>query len=309
MQVQVQNIHSKDKFLSNNIYDIIIENKNNNNDGNNNDDNNNDGNDDIHNNINSTINESNSFKNIFITNKNKFINMAKFLSNDTTCNMMFFSKTQMCKNNICVFGDKCKFAHSYNELVCQTTLPCLYGPYCIIDSCQRKHFSFNDTKLLHENIYNKISKVKLNLKNDLKKQNLFNNNLYLKDFNLEGIKSYDLKNKDIKVPKLNLNEERVLDEMESIHTINRERKRFINSNFIKGEKNNQIRKDSLFKDKSPLNTTSTTPTNISPRERDEKKYILLKEFLKKNSTYKSNHSNKDDIYNDTIIYKTDYDYP
>ena len=256
--MQVQNNHSKDKFVSNNIYDIIIEN----NDINNND-----------NNINSTsneslINESNSFKNIFITNKNKFINMAKFLSNDTTCNMMFFSKTQMCKNNNnCPFGDRCKFAHSYNELVCQTTLPCLYGPYCIIDSCQRKHFSFNDTKLLHENIYNKISKVKLNLKNDLKKQNLFNNHHYLKDLELEGMKSYDSKNKDVKVPKLNL------DVMESTHTINRERKRFINSNNIKD-----------IKDKSPLNTTSTTPTNISPRERDEKKYILLKEFLKKNST-------------------------
>jgi hypothetical protein len=283
--MQVQNIHSKDKFLSNNIYDTIIEN--------------NDIDDDIHNNINSTsneslINESNSFKNIFITNKNKFINMAKFLSNDTTCNMMFFSKTQMCKNNNCPFGERCKFAHSYNELVCQTTLPCLYGPYCIIDSCQRKHFSFNDTKLLHENIYNKISKVKLNLKNDLKKQNLFNNHHYLKDFNLEGMKSYDSKNNQSidKVPDLNLNQ------MNS--TINRERKRFINSNNIKD-----------IKDKSPLNTTSTTPTNISPRERDErdeKKYILLKEFLKKNSTYKSNHSNKDDIYNDTIS-KIDYDYP
>ena len=287
--MQVQNNHSKDKFVSNNIYDIIIEN----NDINNNDNDNN---------INSTsneslINESNSFKNIFITNKNKFINMAKFLSNDTTCNMMFFSKTQMCKNNNnCPFGDRCKFAHSYNELVCQTTLPCLYGPYCIIDSCQRKHFSFNDTKLLHENIYNKISKVKLNLKNDLKKQNLFSNNHYLKrfsSFNLEAESNKEdlSSNNQSKVPKLDLNQ------MESTNRINRERKRFINSNLIKD-----------IKDKSPLNTTSTTPTNISPRERDEKKYILLKEFLKKNSTYKSNHSNKDDIYNDTIS-KIDYDYP
>ena len=203
----------------------------------------------------------------------------------------------MCKNNNnCPFGDRCKFAHSYNELVCQTTLPCLYGPYCIIDSCQRKHFSFNDTKLLHENIYNKISKVKLNLKNDLKKQNLFSNNHYLKrfsSFNLEAESNKEdlSSNNQSKVPKLDLNQ------MESTNRINRERKRFINSNLIKD-----------IKDKSPLNTTSTTPTNISPRERDEKKYILLKEFLKKNSTYKSNHSNKDDIYNDTIS-KIDYDYP
>lgn len=270
--MQVQNNYSKDKFVSNNIYDIIIENN------------------DIHNkedlssNINSTsneplINDSNSFKNIFITNKNKFINMAKFLSNDTTCNMMFFSKTQMCKNtNNCHFGDRCKFAHSYDELVCQTTLPCLYGPYCIIDSCQRKHFSFNDTKLLHENIYNKISKVKLNLKNDLKKQNLFSNNHYLKrfsSFNLEAESNKEdlSSNNQSKVPKLDLNQ------MESTNRINRERKRFINSNLIKD-----------IKDKSPLNTTSTTPTNISPRERDEKKYILLKEFLKKNST---NHKHDD----------------
>ena len=107
--MQVQNNHSKDKFVSNNIYDIIIEN----NDINNNDNDNN---------INSTsneslINESNSFKNIFITNKNKFINMAKFLSNDTTCNMMFFSKTQMCKNtNNCHFGDRCKFLHLISHL-------------------------------------------------------------------------------------------------------------------------------------------------------------------------------------------------
>lgn len=253
--MQVQNNYSKDKFVSNNIYDIIIENN------------------DIHNkedlssNINSTsneplINDSNSFKNIFISNKNKFINMAKFLSNDTTCNMMFFSKTQMCKNtNNCHFGDRCKFAHSYDELVCQTTLPCLYGPYCIIDSCQRKHFSFNDTKLLHENIYNKISKVKLNLKNDLKKQNLFSNNHYLKrfsSFNLEAESNKEdlSSNNQSKVPKLDLNQ------MESTNRINRERKRFINSNLIKD-----------IKDKSPLNTTSTTPTNISPRERDEKKYI------------------------------------
>ena len=216
----------------------------------------------------SLINDSNYFKNIFITNKNKFINMAKFLSNDTTCNMMFFSKTQMCKNNNnCPFGDRCKFAHSYNELVCQTTLPCLYGPYCIIDSCQRKHFSFNDTKLLHENIYNKISKVKLNLKNDLKKQNLFNNNHHLES-----------------IPKLNIND---IDSTTNTNTINRERKRFINSNHIKDTKDT--------KDNSPLNTTSTTPTNISPRERDEKKYILLKQFLKKNSI------NKDDA----IISKND----
>jgi hypothetical protein len=237
---------SKDKIISNNIYNFIIENNTDNTDNNNNE---------------TLIDES--FKNIFITNKNKFINMAKFLSNDTTCNMMFFSKTQMCKNtNNCKFGDRCKFAHSYNELVCQTTLPCLYGNYCMIDSCQRKHFSLNDTKLLHENIYNKISKVKLNLKNDLKKQNLFNNNHYL---NLEGIKSYESNiNNDItEVPNLN--------SIEFKDTINRQRKRFINSNHTK--------------DKSPLNTntTSTIPANISPHEHEsnEKKYLLLKDFLYK----------------------------
>jgi hypothetical protein len=187
----------------------------------------------------------------FLKNKNK-----KF--NELEKDDVSFILNEMCKNNNnCPFGDRCKFAHSYNELVCQTTLPCLYGPYCIIDSCQRKHFSFNDTKLLHENIYNKISKVKLNLKNDLKKQNLFNNNHHLES-----------------IPKLNINN---IDSTTNTNTINRERKRFINSNHIKD-----------IKDNSPLNTTSTTPTNISPRERDEKKYILLKQFLKKNSINKDN---------------------
>ena len=118
--------------------------------------------------------------NINLSKKMRFINMAKYLSNDLTTNMIFFSKTKMCSNyecNKCTFGDKCKFAHSKDELVDQTTLPCLYGPYCITESCNRKHYTMEQTVKIHNHIYNVIKTRKTDYKSSIRQCKKNNCNL------------------------------------------------------------------------------------------------------------------------------------
>lgn len=143
--------------------------------------------------------------------KIRFINMAKYLSNDLTTNMVFFSKTKMCTNNEinnCPYKNECKFAHSKEELIDQETLPCLYGPYCIIETCCRKHYNMETTSKIHEYIYEFISdkkkvyknSAKNNIRNNLNFQKyktdegrvLVNKNLILNNDNIKLTNSFDL---------------------------------------------------------------------------------------------------------------------
>lgn len=110
-------------------------------------------------------------KELIISKKMRFLNMAKFLSTDITTNMMFFSKTKLCSNHEngkCTFGNNCKFAHSKDELVDQQSLPCLYGPFCILEKCNRKHYNIEQTTNLHNHIYELIHCRKKNYKSFLR---------------------------------------------------------------------------------------------------------------------------------------------